>query len=440
MTRFCKLFFTGTVFLLLMSFSAFPQDAATTAKIKYHTEKVKNYLDKNNALLPYYAINTDGISIYASAQNKLKNIPEFHLNWDQVAAFNVFLKTSNSATALEVYRSGKFVGTFSTSKNSPSTMVNQIFIPETKLLKGYKIAIDAGHTAGDMETGGIEQKCLKFNCDSLKGLKSPIAISEGMLTFATATLLKKKLEAEGAEVFMTRKFDGGSAFGVPFETWLKKKHIDSLFAAGVITSKQKNILLNPKTSKRDKFRFVFKDLELQKRAEIINNFHPDLTIIIHYNVDETNTGWTKPANKNFNMTFVGGAFMKNDLSSPEKRFEFLRLLVSEDLERSIALSSAMVKSFEKNLNVKTATYSDAKYLIQGCLSTNEIGVYCRNLQLTRYVHGPLVYGETLYQDNINECVLLNKECDKTKNERVQQVAESYFQGILNYTKEKMELR
>ncbi len=203
---------------------------------------------------------------------------------------------------------------------------------------------------------------------------------------------------------------------------------------GNLEIKQKNILLNPKISKRDKFRSVFKDLELQKRAEIINNYQPDFTVIIHYNVDETNAGWTKPANKNFNMTFVGGAFMKNDLSTPEKRFEFLRLLTSEDLEKSIALSTDMVKSFEKNLNVKTAAYADAKYLVQGCLPTDEVGVYCRNLQLTRYIHCPLVYGETLYQDNINECVLLNKECDKTKNERVQQVAEAYFQGILNYTK------
>jgi N-acetylmuramoyl-L-alanine amidase len=149
-------------------------------------------------------------------------------------------------------------------------------------------------------------------------------------------------------------------------------------------------------------------------------------------VDETNTGWTKPANKNFNMTFVGGAFIKSDLSTPEKRFEFLRLLISEDLEKSIALSSSMVKNFEKNLNVKTAKLIDATYLMKGCIATEEAGVYCRNLQLTRYIHSPLVYGETLYQDNINECVLLNKECDKTKNERIQQVAEAYFQGVMNY--------
>ncbi|MGZ4079812.1 MAG: hypothetical protein ACXVDW_21015, partial [Bacteroidia bacterium] len=66
----------------------------------------------------------------------------------------------------------------------------------------------------------------------------------------------------------------------------------------------------------------------------------------------------------------------------------------------------------------------------------ETGVFCRNLQLPRYVHSPLVYGETLYQDNINESKLLNEEKDKTKNKRVQQVADAYFQGILDYVQNK----
>ena len=91
-----------------------------------------------------------------------------------------------------------------------------------------------------------------------------------------------------------------------------------------------------------------------------------------------------------------------------------------------------MKSFENELKVPTATFRDAKYLIEGCLPAEANGVYCRNLQLTRYVHSPIVYGETLYQDNINECKLLSAETDKTKNKRLQQVADAYFKGILNY--------
>ena len=124
--------------------------------------------------------------------------------------------------------------------------------------------------------------------------------------------------------------------------------------------------------------------------------------------------------------------MKNDLVSSEKRFEFLRLILTDDLERSILLSANVVNSFENILNVKTAGVDDAKYIKQACLTTNSKGVFCRNLQLTRFIHSPFVYGETLYQDNLIECQLLNKEKDKTKNGRVGQVAEAYYQGILNY--------
>ena len=432
-----KIFFS---FLLAFSITnCISQDSATVYKINYHIQKAEKYLDKEKVLSSIYDINANGISIYESLQNKVKGNPEFHIGWDKIDDFNSYLKNCPVQQVFETYTKGgydKMIPCLSTLKIN-SSKNNQLFVSDTIKLKGLKIAIDAGHIAGDMEMGNIEKKCLTFKCDSLKGLKDSIAIAEGTLTFATAKLLKDKLEAEGAEVFMTRPFNNSSAFGVTFDSWLEtnyKNSVDSLYKIGKLSLSQKQFFLSAKASKRDKFRVIFKDVDLQKRAEIINNYKPDFTIIIHFNVDETNTGWTKPANKNFNMTFVGGAFMKSDLATPEKRFEFLRLLISNDLEKSITLSSAMVKSFETNLNVKTATIKDANYLMEGCLSAGEPGVYCRNLQLTRYIHSPLVYGETLYQDNMKECIALNKECDKIKNARVQQVAEAYFQGILNYVK------
>ena len=139
-----------------------------------------------------------------------------------------------------------------------------------------------------------------------------------------------------------------------------------------------------------------------------------------------------PGTKNYNMTFIGGAFMPGDLSSQEKRFEFLRMIATTDIEKSIQLSGSVTEKFESILKVKTAGPTDAKYLREGCLTTEKKGVYGRNLQLTRYIHGPLVYGETLYQDNINECKALNKESDKTKNERIKEVAEAYYLGIKDY--------
>ncbi len=422
------------IFLFLfISFHCEAQDTLNQWRIKYYTEKAERYLDREKALGNFYTINKDGIKMFANSTDKAAHKPEFEINWKDIPEFNQ-LNAYPDDSMFKTYNRGKFTGNKNAAIAPPKHNMNG-----EKKLSGFKIAIDAGHTAGDAEMGEIEKKNIRFKKDSLIGLSDSISFAEGMLTFATAQLLKKQLEAEGAEVFLTRSFNGATAFGVTFDSWLKtsyKKAVDSLCKEGEITAEKKKWYLSPKCTKRDKFRLIFKDIELQKRGEIINNYHPDLTVIIHYNVDETNLGWSKPSNKNLNMTFAGGAFMAHDLKSNDKRFEFLRLLITDDLEKSFSFSSEVVKSFEKTLTVKTAGINDAKYLRESCIAAPQKGVFCRNLQLTRFVHGTLVYGETLYQDNFAECKALNKETDKTKNERVKQVADAYFHGILNYVQTK----
>ena len=418
-------------FLKIILFSILPLSGISQdnvqSKIKYYTEKAQNYLDKEKTLSGYYSIDKEGIKMYASLSNKQNGKSEFSIRWGQIENFNALMGFYSSEGMLEVY-----------SQNSYKDMNGgeQFFTPKSsdKKSASLKIAIDPGHIASNFEIGDLEKKHINIKGDSLNGIKDSLEIAEGTLTFATATLLKEKLEKEGAIVFLTRSADK-CAFGKTIAEWKKddlKTAVDSLYKIGELTSSQKQYFLGKKVKDRDIFRVVFRDLELAKRVELINNFKPDFTVVIHYNVDETNLEWEKCSNKNFNMCFVGGAFMKNDLSTKEKRFEFLRLLITDDIEKSIAISSSVIKSFESELKVPTASTRDAKYLIEGCLPTEANGVYCRNLQLPRYIHSPIVYGETLYQDNINECKLLSAETDKTKNKRVQQVADAYFKGILNY--------
>lgn len=398
------------------------------SKIKYYTEKVQNYLDKEKGLSGYYSIDKDGIKMFATSKDKLANKFEFSITLEQIGNFLNILAFRTSEEMLTIYKSGKF----NAFPDGVYVLPKKV-TPEKKLL-GYKIAIDPGHIANDFMMGDLEKKHIIIKGDNTNEIKDSIEIAEGILTYATAILLKEKLEKEGATVFLTRRADK-CPFGKTYQQWKKddlKKAVDSLYKIGEIKAWQKDYFLSSKAKDRDIFRVIFRDLELAKRVELINNFQPDFTIVIHYNVDETNLDWNKTTTKNYNMCFVGGAFMKNDLSSKEKRFEFLRLLITDDLEKSIAISSSVIKSFESELKVPTATVRDAKYLTEGCLPTEENGVYCRNLQLPRYIHSPIVYGETLYQDNINECKLLSAETDKTKNKRVQQVADAYFKGILNY--------
>jgi N-acetylmuramoyl-L-alanine amidase len=416
-----------TLLLFLFILNAYSQDTTNQYRINYYNQKVIKYLDREKMLFNYYKIDKEGIKIYATPAHKANDSVEYKIKWEQLTEFNVCIREGKTASYFSSKKHGSIQST--AIKANTESSYNHL-----KPLSGLKIAIDPGHMAGDFETGKLEMKSLQFKKDSINGLPDSIKIAEGMLTYATASLLKEKLEADGASVFLTRQKNGYTAFGKTFDDWLKddyKNKVEELHKSGKLSTDKKNLMLSSKFTKRNKFLF-FKDIELAERADIINAFNPDFTVIIHFNVDETNTGWKAPGQKNYNMTFIGGAFMPGDLSSPEKRLEFLRMIATNDIEESILLSGAVTQQFETVLKVKTAGPTDAKYLREGCLTTEKKGVYCRNLQLTRYIHGPLVYGETLYQDNINECKALNKESDKMKNERIKEVAKAYYQGIYDY--------
>ena len=138
------------------------------------------------------------------------------------------------------------------------------------------------------------------------------------------------------------------------------------------------------------------------------------------------------------MYFVPGSFEAGELSDPESRFDFLRLLLTDDVERSIIASDCVGRKLELNVKAQLAKPTDAAYLTTACRSTKKRGVYARNL--TRMVHGPIIYGESLYQDNWTECVLLNNRTmldvpsQTTTSPRVIKVAEAYYAGILDWAR------
>ena len=405
-----------------------------------HEEKIKQYLDKENSLKGYYSIDEQGISIYASPPDQLENKIEFRLTWSEASQFKTLVREAPAQELLRIMTAKKdksFDAEAIAQYIKPGLKSEFASTPE-KPLQGLRVAIDPGHVAGDMETGRIEKKFLDMKPDSLGRLTQRVQIVEGQLTLQTALILKHSLEQAGAQVLLTRSKPNETAFGKTFDEWMKQDMhyaVDSLFKAGKINATEKKNLPG-KMSKRDVFKKVFSELELQERARKINAFKPDLTVIIHFNVDETNTDWKRPTDKNFNMAFVPGSFMKNELSTPLARLEFLRLLMTDDIERSVQLSGMSVQAFEQLLNVPTAGPRDAKYLADACLTTPSKGVYARNLTLTRLVHGPLVYGETLYQDNIKECIALQKKDMSwngvTTSERVKLVADAYFQAVSKY--------
>lgn len=285
-----------------------------------------------------------------------------------------------------------------------------------KSLRGARIAIDPGHFGGALAE--LEERFIAIPKEQTS-INQPISFNEGTLTYLTASALKDLLESEGAEVFITRPGIGYGAIKLGFFEWLREQ--PQLWKS------------NEKLSQL--FRKQYNRVDLLARAQAINAFKPDSTIMIHYNdhPPEQNRCFSEA---NYSLVFIPGSFTGTELNRVEDRYEFLRLIVTDDVEQSLDLSRCMANQFVDQLKVPLIS-PDMKtnYLEPFCLY-QEPGIYSRNLALTRLVHGPLCYGETLIQNNESEALRLAKNDSQVAGmpapSRVKEVAQAYYLGIKKY--------
>lgn len=418
--------------------------------MKHYQKKADELIVGDSALNNYFFIDLYGITIRDDGREE-DGIPppEYRVNWSELQLYKDVMKNETRADAMQIMLS-KGARNFSPAiqkqyADDIPTVVSGWRTPE-KPLAGMRIAIDPGHIAHDTALGHLEQKWIFMGIPLPHDLPKydTVAFAEGQLTWETALILGERLRSQGAEVMYTRSGNGITAFGKTFAQWKTDDYsraLDSLLKLEPDNQPLNDLKSGKMKTDRSIFRFVFKDVELRRRADLINEFHPDLTVVIHYNVDETNAPWSKPSHKNFCMLFVPGSFEKGELDDAESRFDFLRLLLTDDVDKSIRASEIVSKKFEAKLNVPLAKPEDAAYLVSSCRTTKATGVYARNLSMTRLVHGTIVYGETLYQDNWNEAVWLDNrsaidQASKvTTSKRVIEVAEAYYEGILEWSYE-----
>jgi N-acetylmuramoyl-L-alanine amidase len=336
-------------------------------------KRVKKYLEKDSKIRSHYKVTKDALYIGDLDHNKIDYVLNF--------------KTKKNQKIKK-------------SKNKRS-------------LKGLKIAIDPGHFGGDYAR--LEDR---FTNIFLEDPKEEIFFDEGTLTYLTAMELKDLLVADGAIVFCTRGGIGKGALDDDFFEWLKKntKHWKSSKALDHL------------------FRAYYNREDLLQRAAKINAFNPDITLAIHYNTNFTQKD--SAVKTNYSLAFVPGAFCGGELDKVRNRYEFLRLLVTNHMVESIRLSENLAKQFVTKLKVPLISNNEiASYIDNFCLKQKD-GVYSRNLALTRLVHSPVCYGETLIQNNKNELIRLSKKDTTIDNilcsKRIKEVAQAYYDGIKRY--------
>lgn len=395
--------------------------AAGQSQQVYYQKKLDTYFSKDHHIKNLVSINQKGIFISGDTG--------IFVTWEEVKILAPVISTISEPDLKKLVIDKKDSLQYFIQKDS----LLRRNTPHS--LKDIKIAIDPGHIGGTYQMAQIESRCMTLALDSTR----KIQLIEGNLTFFTAVLLKHLLDSMGAKTMLTRPDTGISALGITFAQWKKKiknkDYIDSLIHNHLLPGKDIH-LLNAHLPDKVLFSGVFSSVDMAARAQKINAFRPDITVIIHYNVNEKNTGWKHTTDKDYVMAFVPGCITAENLKSLSGKLNFLRLLLSPDIEESVKLSSDVAKNISATLHVPLAQKTDATYLTEHCLPTNTEGVYARDLALTRLIRGPLVYGEPLYQDNALECLLLTAKNDTTSgyvfSERIKQVAQAYYMGINEY--------
>lgn len=287
-------------------------------------------------------------------------------------------------------------------------------------LQGRRIAIDPGHFGGIYAQ--LEKRSVKIS-DSKEEGEFSTSLDEGTLSYLTALELKRLLEEAGATVLITRSAIGEGVIQKPFFLWLQE-HPE-------LWSSDHSL---PKI-----FRVYYNREDLYLRAEKINAFHPDVAVIIHYNThltEEEKTLKSLVTQVNYNLTFIPGAFGSGELDKTADRYEFLRLLLTNHLEESEKLSQCLVRQFAEQLKVPLIEAEEKDADLEKACFKQSSGIYSRNLALTRLIHSPLCYGETLIQNNPEEfhrLMLQDIEVEGIRcSSRIQEVAKAYFQGLQDY--------
>lgn len=370
-------------------------------------EKIKTMLEQEPSIRDYYDIKEHALEIYASKEDKQKGEVEFALEF-----------------------------------GSKPKVQKKIPVPQSSQfpLKDLRIAIDPGHFGG--EFARLEERYIHMRPLPERGIFEEIEFNEGELAVITAKKLAQKLEALGAEVLLTKTKPGEAVYKKSYEVWMKENFDEAIASLEMCfenpdQQKQERKYWIEKASESEIFRSTYNFLDIQRRAEIINAFKPHVTIACHYNLGGIydKEGYTPGVDFDYTLFFVPGAFRatpkrgdifkQGSLQNERTRYEFVRLLVTKDLEQSISLAQLAQKHAVDQLALPPG--DQCSYLKVLCMKQGP-GIYHRNLSLPRLVHSPILYAEPFCQDNYEKASILSSNPEIL----IDKVVDIHLKAILDW--------
>ena len=234
-------------------------------------------------------------------------------------------------------------------------------------LDGVKIAIDPGHIGG--KWADVEERDLT--------VPGQPPVKEGDLTLTVAKLLKPRLEALGATVFLVRE---------------NAEPLTPLRPADLEDGAAATLPANPETSVRKLAeRLFYRTAEIRARADKVNTtLKPDLVLCIHFNAD----AWGSPTNpfmvdRSHLHLLVNGAYADSETAMADQRFAMLRRILQGTHPEETRIATGVAAAMAEATGLPPFRYGPG--------AVREIPgqpyIYARNLLANRLYECPVVFTE-----------------------------------------------
>jgi N-acetylmuramoyl-L-alanine amidase len=249
-----------------------------------------------------------------------------------------------------------------------------------------RIALDPGHIGGAWAR--MEERFFE------RGKDRPV--QEAELNLMVARLLKTRLEAMGAQVFLTKD---------NFEPVTDKRPADfQAQAEQEITASTRFDTFPPlereaafadAVRKRAEVLF-YRSSEIAARASLLNEkIKPDLTICLHVNAVEWDECQSL-VDDNRLVVFVHGNYLASELKDDDQKLRLLEKLLERSHAKEMLAATAFAASLASATKLPPVDYGPNSGAVR--VGDNPY-VFARNLAANRLVNGPVVFLEPYYQNN-----------------------------------------
>ncbi len=257
------------------------------------------------------------------------------------------------------------------------------------VLSDLRIALDPGHIGGAFAQ--MEERYLSFHPNEY--------IAEGEISLKVAQLLKPRLEALGAKVFMVRDATEPVTTARPAD--MRSVAETTLREHGIIQPKDSYVGINGDekvlTLQWQAEKIFYRESEIRARGKKVNEqLKPDLVICMHFNA----APWGNPTRPQYSPenhlhVLVNGCYSGDELQFQDIRFEMLQRLFLRIHEEEEPLAEHVAGAMAGTTGLPPYVYVTPNARLAGSSGY----VYARNLLANRIYMCPVIYLEPYVMNN-----------------------------------------